>query len=210
MLFDGGESGRKSGTDKSQKKLEENGESQKTLEEIIKRISERSFSKHSSQESKMIDKGKSVFDVVQEKLIEFWKKHRKPENDPEENSKWINRNINQGVRKLHKYSDQADSIDDDEHFNPKHLAQESQTLSKLEKLEIVEKVFDKCSQRNQAIVELGLFVEIDYAEIAKITNTTEVNVRQVIYKFKKDCCEFGIHPPKDKQNKNSRGESNGA
>jgi DNA-directed RNA polymerase specialized sigma24 family protein len=210
MLFDDGGSGRKSGTDKSRKNLEENDESQKTLKKIIERISETSLAKHSSQESKMIDKGKSVFDVVQEKLIEFWKKHRQPETDPEENSKWINRNIHQGVRKLHKYSDPADSIDDDENFNPKHLAYEPQTLNRLEKLEIVEKVFDKCSKRNQVIVELGLFVEIDYAEIAKITNTTEVNVRQVIYKFKKDCCEFGIHPPKAKQNKNSRGESNGA
>lgn len=200
MLFDDGAGGSKSGTDKSQKKLEE----------VVERISIKSFSKYSATESQIITKGKSVFDVIQDKLTEFWKKNRKAEANPEEDSKWINRNINQGVRKLYKYSDEIGSIDDEANFNPKYLAQAPQTLNKLEKFEIIKKVFDKCNKRNQTIVELGLFAEIGYEEIAKITNTTEVNVRQVIYKFKKDCCEFGLEPSKGKQNKKSRGEKNGA
>ncbi len=193
MPFDDGGSGNKKSV---------NDESQKTVEEVIEKISKRSFSKYAYKEDKLISKGKSIFDIAQDKIIEFWRRNVKPEANPGEDSEWIYRNINQGERKLYKYSDNVDSIDDEVNFNPKYLAQDRKPQDKLEKFEIIQKVFNSYNERNQLIVDLGLFKQKDDKEVARRTNTTAGNVRKIICDFKKDCRKFGIKSSESKQNKN--------
>lgn len=199
MLFDEGVSGsKKSVADESQRKLEK----------IVGEISEKSFSKYSFIEDQVISKGKSIYDVIQDKLFEFVKRSRKPGADPQDDSKWIDRNINQGKRKLYKYSENNDSIDDD-NFNSAHFAQKSKDQSKLEKYEIIRKVLSNYNTRNKQIIDLSFYVGLENKEIAKKAKTTEGNVRKVIHDFKKDCRKFGIKSSKSKQSENIGDKNNG-
>ncbi|HEX9960439.1 MAG TPA: hypothetical protein VGB00_05875 [Pyrinomonadaceae bacterium] len=199
MLFDEGVSSSKKSAD---------DESQRKLEIIIREISEKSFSKYSFIEDRVISKGKSIYDVIQDKLFEFVKRSGKPGADPQDDSKWIDRNINQGKRKLHKYSDNIASIDDDD-FNHRHFAQKSDEQSRQEKYEIIRKVLSNYNSRNKLIVDLSFYAGLENKEIAKKANTTEGNVRKVIHDFKKDCREFGIGSSASRQSKDIGGRNNG-
>lgn len=199
MLFDEGVSG-------SKKSVAD--ESQRNLEKIVGEISEKSFSKYSLIEDQVISKGKSIYDVIQDKLFEFVKRSRKPGADPQDDSKWIDRNINQGKRKLYKYSDDIASIDDD-NFNPAHLAQKSGDQSKLEKYEIIRKVLSNYNTRNKQIIDLSFYVGLENREIAEKAKTTEGNVRKVIHDFKKDCRKFGIESSRSRPSENIGGKNNG-
>lgn len=199
MLFDDGISGReKSAEDESQRKLEI----------VIKEISEKSFSKYSLLEDRVISRGKSIYDVIQDKLFEFVKRSRKPGADPQDDSKWIDRNIIQGKRKLYKYSDDIASINDDD-FNSRHFAQSSKDQSRLEKYEIIRKVLSNYNARNKLIVDLSFYVGLENREIAKKANTTEGNVRKVIHDFKKDCRKFGIKSSEGGLSENIGDKNNG-
>lgn len=191
----------------SSSKKSADDESQRKLENIIREISENSFSKYSFVEDQVISKGKSIYDVIQEKLFEFVKRNSKPGANPQDDSKWIDRNINQGKRKLYKYSDDIASINDD--CNSKHFAQESKDQSKLEKYEIIRKVLNNYNTRNKQIVDLSFYAGLENKEIAKIAKTTEGNVRKIIHDFKKDCRKFGIKSAKSGHNENPGGKNNG-
>ena len=181
----------------------------RTLEEIIEAISKKIFSKNSSfsaKEDQVISKGKSAHDVAQDKLIEFITRSGEKTGDKlEEDSKWIELNIKKAIGKLHKHSRNEESYDD-ENFNAKHLACDSKVQTFKEVLQIFQKILKKYSERNKRIVEYRFFKQLSYEEIAKEMNTTKGNVRKIICGFYKDCREFDIRLP---ENKNRRGENNG-
>lgn len=177
----------------------------KLLEEIVDRISAKSFSKYAFKENQIISNGVSIFDVAQEKIKEFLQRNRKPQADPEEDSRWIDRNINQGIRKLYKKLNAFDSIDDDD-FNQKNLALDSKIQTKLEKYQIIQRVFKTYTRRNQLILELSLFAGLDNKTVAEKSGTTEGNVRKIVCEFKKDCRRYGLEPTADKQGEKNRGE----
>lgn len=179
----------------------------KTLEEIIGLISAKSFSKYAFKENQIISNGNSIFDVAQEKIKEFLQRNRKPQANPVEDSKWIDRNINQGIRKLYKKLNCFDSIDD-ENFNRKNLALDSKIQTKLEKYQIIQRVFNSYNPRNQLILELSLFVGLDNKTVAEKCETTEGNVRKIVCDFKKDCRRYGLEPTADRQCETKRGEKN--
>lgn len=183
--------------------------SQKNLEEIIEKISIKSFSKYSPDEDRIISKGKSIFDVIQDKLVEFWKRNSKPEADPENDSRWIDRNINQGERKLYKNAENLSSIDDDKNFNPKYFAEDCKIQSNLEKFQILQKILSRYDAKNKLIVELRLFKQLEIEEVAEIASTTEGNVRKVICDFRKDCRKSGIKVSKNRLNEYIGGKNNG-
>jgi RNA polymerase sigma factor (sigma-70 family) len=199
MLFDDEVSGSKKSAD---------DESQRNLEKIVREISERSFSKYSLIEDQVISRGKSIYDVIQDKLFEFVKRSGKPGADPAADSKWIDRNINQGKRKLYKYAENNDSINDD-NFNPGQLAEKSGDQSRLEKYEIIRKVLNNYNARNKQIIALSFYVGLENREIAKKADTTEGNVRKVIHDFKKDCRKFGIRSSKSELSENIGDKNNG-
>ncbi len=181
----------------------------KTLEEIIEAVSKKIFSKNSAfsaKEDQLISKGKSAHDVAQDKIVEFITRNGEENGAKlEENSKWIELNIRKAIGKLYKHSRNEESYDD-ENFDAKHLACESKEQTYEEKFQIIQKVLDKYSERNKKIIEYRFYEEIADVEIAKITNTTEGNVRKIVCGFYKDCREFGIKLPESKKR---RGESNG-
>lgn len=199
MLFDDGVSSSKKSAD---------DESQRKLEEIIEKISKKAFLKYSLKESRMISKGKSIYDVIQDKFKEFLERNRKPEADPESDSKWFNERVNQGERKLYKYAENNNSIND-ENSNSKYFAQESEIQSWLEKYEIIERVLNNYNTRNKLIIDLSFYVGLENREIAKKANTTEGNVRKVIHDFKKDCRKFGIKFSKSRRSENPGDKNNG-
>jgi RNA polymerase sigma factor (sigma-70 family) len=163
----------------------------KSEEEIIEGISAKLFSKF--KDETLISKGKSVFDVIQDKLVELLIRYKKPEANPKEDDvKDVENFIYRGVRKLYKNSSTLDSIDDEDNFNPKYLSRNPNAQDKLEKLQIINKVLKTCNERNQLIIALRLFDELDNTETAKRTNTSEGNVRKIICEFKKECGKFGI------------------
>jgi DNA-directed RNA polymerase specialized sigma24 family protein len=194
MLFDdgGGKNAGKSVTGETREKAQEKtDETEETLDEVFEKISQRVFSKYSSKENRVISKGKSIFDVAQDKLIELWKRSIKPQADIKENLKWIDRNISQGERKLYKYSNNIDSLDN-KNLNLKYFSRQSKKQGKLEKYQIIEKVFNGYEPRDRLIIELRLFAKSSYEEIAKAADTTEGNARKIVCEFKKDCSRFGL------------------
>jgi RNA polymerase sigma factor (sigma-70 family) len=199
MLFDDEVSGSEKSAD---------DESQRNLEKIVREISERSFSKYSLIEDQVIARGKSIYDVIQDKLFEFVKRSGKPGANPADDSKWIDRNINQGKRKLYKYAENNDSINDD-NFNPCRLAEKSKDQSRLEKYEIIRKVLNNYNTRNKQIIALSFYVGLENREIAKKANTTEGNVRKIIHDFKKDCRKFGIRSSESELSENIGDKNNG-
>lgn len=182
---------------------------QKNLEEIIEKISINSFSKYSLSEDQVISKGKSIFDVIQDKLIEFLKRNRKPEANPENDSQWFHERVNQGKRKLYKTAENIDSIDEVENFNPKYLARDDNTQSNLEKYQIIQKILSNYNARNKLIVSLRYFEELGDEEIAERAGTTKVNVRKIARQFIQDCSRAGIKFSKNRRGEHIGGKNNG-